>query len=443
MKNKYFIVNKNQEIIDVNNYLKLNIEDSEFNVFIKREAGISQLVSNNKQPMYLDYAQKYGFKWEPNAGLGFISYDYKANLIVNLLKLYAKSLVQEIGFPIYEVRGANAFDLSYPVVDSYAKLYGDRLLHMKAGNKSLLMSYDASYPQFNLASQYQLSSKHLPFGHFSISDCYRQEQSGELMLLYRNRRFFMPDLHPYFKDIEEAFEWFPAIEEKILRAEKDLNRGFQIVIEVSSIENWKKYQSEIFRISKRLNRDILIVILMDNKDRYWIFNMDFKIIDSLGQSREIACIQIDVENAKRLNINYVDAKGESHYPIIIHSAIPGGIERYIYMAMDNFENSFPIWLKPVQMRLIPVSGKHISFCKKIMNENVGIRIEIDDRSEGVSKRIKRSHEDLVPYSIVIGEKEEHGNSKEFENVLHKIRNAIVDKPFLPISWPKEVSKQML
>lgn len=85
--------------------------------------------------------------------------------------------------------------MSHPVVEAYASLYGDRLFNFNAGNKKLVMSYNASYPQFNLAGQYSIKDKHLPFAHFSISDCYRLEQSGECMLFVRQRRFFMPDLH--------------------------------------------------------------------------------------------------------------------------------------------------------------------------------------------------------------------------------------------------------
>jgi threonyl-tRNA synthetase len=301
------------------------------------------------------------------------------------------------------------------------------------------MSYDASYPQFNLAAEMQLNHKNLPFGHFSISDCYRYEQRGELMMLYRGRRFFMPDLHPYFKDVEEAFAWYPKIEDVLIEAAVEVNREYHIVAEIASQQVWDKYQDQIKAIAINGERDILIGIHEDQKDRYWIINVDYKILDKLGQSREIACIQIDVGNAGRLGIEYLDEEGEKQNPAIIHSALPGGFERYLYMILDNFKESMPLWLYPVQARLIPVNDNFIEVCERIevAYRNI-IRMEIDDRNESVSWRIKQSYRDLVPYSIVIGEREMSaaGNSNYSSiSQLEDLKSKMQGKPFISRSWP--------
>lgn len=445
MNNKYFVLKKNGEIVEPEKYLESSQCSNEFKVFIEREAFNKKLDSDVKSD-YLSYAKKLGFDWEPNSDNGFMRFDYKAQLIMRLVKDYARQLVQEIGFPIYEVRGANFFDMSYPVVQAYAGLYGDRLFQFNAGQKKLVMSYDASYPQFNLAGKYQLKEQNLPFGHFSISDCYRLEQSGECMLFVRQRRFFMPDLHPYFKDINEAFKWFPKIESKLLEAAKDVNREYQIVVEVSSEENWDKYQSKIKGISKNLNRDVLVCILGDGVDRYWIINVDYKIIDQLGQSREICCIQIDIGNASRLGIKYKDKKEKENHPVIIHSAVPGGLERYLYMILDNFRESFPLWLFPSQIRLIPVNEKHLAFCQRLVekSKHLPVRIEIDDRVEHLNKRIKNAHEDLVPFVVVIGDKEMSSkeNLKDFNEALSKVIKNAKNKPFIPLGYPNLISMQV-
>lgn len=450
MKNKCLVIQKEGKILEPGAYLRSPDCSEEFGVFIEREAlGIgleSKFGLSQKEPEYLYFARKMGFAWEANADLGFMSYDYKANLILRLIKNYARQLVQKIGFPVYEVRGANVFSLSHPVVQAYANLYGDRLFRFKSGKKEVVMSYDASYPQFNLAGQYRLSYKHLPLAHFSISDCYRHEQSGECMLLYRLRRFFMPDLHPYFKDIDEAFAWYPQIEKQLLGAAREVKRDYQVVFEVSSEENWEKYQSKVLALAKSLNQDVLVGILMGKKERYWAINVDYKIIDKLGQSREIACIQVDVGNAPRLGIEYVDKNGKKVNPVIIHSAVPGGIERYLYMIFDNFPESFPLWLYPVQIRLIPVSRKFVPFCQKIIEryKNLPVRIEIDDRSQSVSKRIKLAHKDLVPFPIVVGQKEidSKKESKELGLVVKKIVLEAKGKPFLDIDYPRLLSLQV-
>ena len=442
MKNKNIIIKKDGEVVDASLYIKNVDENSVFAKFVNREAfGVE---AKNEGSDYVLFAQKLGFSWEENADVGFLQYDYKANFIMRLVKEYARNLVNKIGFPIYEVSGSNVFDLSHPVVKEYADLYGDRLFQFKSGKKDVVMSYDASYPQFNLGSKYNLNHRHLPFGHFSVSDCYRHEQRGECMMLYRQRRFYMPDLHPYFKDIDEAFIWFPKIEEQLLRSAKEVGVEYNIVIEVSSEENWNKYQGKIKEIGKRLNKDVLVQILQDDKSRYWIINVDYKLMDKLGQSREICCIQIDVENAKRLNISFQDENGKNSNPIIIHSAVPGGIERYIYMLCDDFKKRFPLWLYPAQIRLLPVNDKMIVFCKDIVQKymELPIRIEIDDRSESISRKVKHAHNDLIPFPIVIGKREYAGNLEELESAISRVAEDSKEKPFLKLDYPNLMSEQI-
>jgi len=446
MNNKYLVIKKNGEIIDAKEFLKESKDSGDFGVFVKREAFGNDIKINGQKSDYLLYASKFGFNWEPNADIGFVQYDYRANLIMRLVKEYARKLVHQIGFPVYEMHGSNVFDLSHPVVEAYAKLYGDRLFQFESGKKKVVMSYDASYPQFNLAEKYVMNHRHIPFGHFSISDCYRHEQSGECMLLYRQRRFYMPDIHPYFKNVNEAFEWYPKIEKQLLKSSQEVNVNYQVVVEVSSEKNWEKYQEKILEIANRLNQNILVAILRDGKNRYWIINVDYKIIDKLGQSREICCIQIDVENAKRLRIEFIDAKGNKVNPMIIHAAVPGGIERYIYMLFDDFKKRFPLWLYPAQIRLIPVNDKLVSFCEKLIEKykDFPVRIEIDDRKEGVSKKIKCAHQDLIPFPVVIGEKEKNSPNeiKELRNAIDKVLANSKDKPFIPIEYPKLISLQV-
>jgi threonyl-tRNA synthetase len=445
MENKYVVIKRDGVVEDASKYLSELKEDSLFRAFVEREA-LGQSVSVSGNSDYLVYAQKLGFSWEQNADIGFVSQDYKANLIVRLVKEYARQLVQNIGFPIYEVSGSNMFDLSHPVVEAYAKLYGDRLYHFEAGKKEVVMSYDASYPQFNLAGQYSLSHRHLPFAHFSIADCYRHEQSGECMLLHRQRRFYMPDLHPYFKDVDEAFQWFPKIERLLLNAAEEAGMQYQVVVEVSSEENWLEYRDQIMAVAKNLNRDVLVAILQDGKDRYWIVNVDYKLVDKFGQAREVACIQIDVGNAKRLNIQYQDESGKQVYPAIIHSAVPGGIERYLYMLFDDFKQRFPLWLMPSQVRLIPVNQSLVPFCEEIIEryKNSAVRMEIDDRAESVGKKVRLAHEDLVPFSVVIGERELNDPShiQSLEEAIEKVLASAKGKPFSPMGYPVKVSQQV-
>lgn len=442
---KYFVLNQEKRVIELNDYLKMPKISKQFADFIRREAlGEVLIEQSNDKPEYLAYANKMGFNWEPNADIGHVQYNYKANLMRRLVQDYARQLVHELDLPVYEVNGANMFSLQHPVVKAYASLFGDRLYQFKSGKSDVVMSYDASYPQFNLASKSPLSHKQLPFAHFSLSDCYRHEQSGEMMLLMRQRRFYMPDIHPYFKDAAEAFAWFPKLQAKILEAGAEAKREYQVVIEVPSEKVWQEYRHYIEQIPVSLGADVLVNILEDGQDRYWVVNVDYKIIDKLGQSREIGCIQVDIGNAPRLNIHYIDEDGSAKHPVIIHSAIPGGIERYLYIMFDNFEQGLPLWLNPAQIRLIPVGGEFVESCQKLVKElsDLPLRIEIDDRSISVSSKLKRAHQDFIPHKIVIGQQEIDDGCKELRKLAKNLAKEMIGKPFIRREFPAEISKQL-
>lgn len=444
MENQYFVIFPDGRIQEAAEYLKENRAEDEFRVLIEREALRKSPPVKKEKPAYLEYAQKMGFDREENSEIGFASYNFRAQLIMRLVKEYARQLVGQIGLPIYEVRGANFFNLDHPVVQAYAGLYGERLFRLAMGKKKLVMSYDASYPQFNLAGKQKLSYRQLPFGHFSIADCYRWEQSGECMLLYRQKRFFMPDLHPYFKDVAEAFDWYSRIEAQIVGAAEEVGRKYQIAAEISSPESWRQYRKEIVQIAKRQQQKILAAVLADGKDRYWIINVDYKIIDALGQSREIGCIQIDVGNAARLGIEYIDQNGQKKNPAIIHAAVPGGIERFLYLLFDQFKAAFPLWLKPAQIRLIPVNRALVDLCRQLAKnyQNQPVRIEIDNRAENVGKKIKMAYRDLVPLPVVIGEREKKEGAKELSLAVEKVLQSAKDKPFLPLGYPQELEGRL-
>ncbi len=443
---KFFVLSQEKRVIEVDEYLKAPELDPEFARFIRREALGEVLVEqSNDRPAYLAHANRLGFNWEPNADAGHVQYDYQANLMRRLVQEYARQLVHELGMPVYEVNGANMFSLQHPVVSAYAALFGDRLYQFKSGKQDVVMSYDASYPQFNLAARVPLRAKQLPFAHFSLSDCYRHEQHGELMLLMRQRRFYMPDIHPYFRDAAEAFAWFPRLQAQIMAAGREAGREYQVVIEIPSQKVWQEYRHCIEQIPVALGHDVLVNILEDGQDRYWAVNVDYKIIDQLGQVREIGCIQVDIGNAARLDIHYIDEAGEKRHPVIIHSAIPGGIERYLYVLFDSFaERGLPLWLSPAQIRLLPVSAVFVQQCQDLVQElsDLPLRIEIDDRDASVSSKLKRAHQDCVPHKVVIGEKELADGCNGLRKLARQLAKDVAGKPFIPREWPAELSWQL-
>jgi threonyl-tRNA synthetase len=233
------------------------------------------------------------------------------------------------------------------------------------------------------------------------------------------------------------------LQAKIVGAAREAGRNYQVVIEVPSQKIWDEYRKHIEQIPGQLGADVLVNIIEDGQDRYWIINVDYKIVDYLGQVREIGCVQIDIGNAPRLNIHYIDKDGKAKHPVIIHSAIPGGIERYLYLVFDNFEQAgLPVWLQPVHIRLLPVGEAFVAQCQQLIAQFPALRIEVDDRAVSVGAKLKAAVEDLVPHRVVIGQKEVDSGYKVLKDLAARLAEEAAGKPFIPREWPAELSRQL-
>jgi len=152
-------------------------------------------------------------------------------------------------------------------------------------------------------------------------------------------------------------------------------------------------------------------------DRFFYFVMKYELnfVDTLNKAAALATDQIDIENAERYGITYTDKKGKKQHPFILHLSPSGAIERVIYALLEKAAEQqknkktamFPLWLSPTQVRVIPVSDKHLKAVEKIASEfeKKDIRVDIDDRTESIGKKIRASELSWTPYTVVIGDKE--------------------------------------
>jgi threonyl-tRNA synthetase len=305
------------------------------------------------------------------------------------------------------------FDLSVPAVKEHADLFGSRLYRIDVENKSFVMRYAACHQQFAAVRNWSLSYRHLPFGTFEVADSYRLEQSGELLLAFRLRKLHMPDCHIYCKNIEEAKEVTLKLHDKIYQEIGKLGRDYVSVYNItqSFLESNKEY---VMRLVQREGKPALLNFVPEGI-YYWVINIEYHIIDELDRPREIATFQIDIGNAKRFGISYVDEKGNREFPPIIHTAVIGSIERYLFTILDNCARSekkkekpsLPVWLSPTQVRLIPVTSEFLEFTRTVaknLAEN-SVRADIDDRDESVDKRVRDAEMNWIPYIVVAGKRE--------------------------------------
>ena len=136
--------------------------------------------------------------------------------------------------------------------------------------------------------------------------------------------------------------------------------------------------------------------------------LDFHLRDSIGRTWQCGTIQLDFQLPQRFEIEYTGADGEKHRPIMIHRVLFGSIERFIGILIEHYAGKFPVWLSPIQVKILPVSDKYLPYAKEIQSDlkKAGIRVEMDTRTEKLGYKIREARMDKVPYMIIVGEKEQ-------------------------------------
>ncbi|MGC8982637.1 MAG: threonine--tRNA ligase [Desulfurococcaceae archaeon] len=360
-----------------------------------------------------DYCKKFGFEWEPMSDHGHMRYGPYAAAMMEAVMKYSWQVVRSLGIPVYKVAGTNMFNLKERPVYEHAALFGDRLYEVEVDNERYVLRYAACHQQFAMLKDWVISYKDLPFGVFEVADSYRLEQRGEVSLCFRLRKFYMPDLHILTKDLEEAVEISKLVQKKIHEEAAKLGRRYVALYNVTE-DFLVNHKDKLVEFVKAEGAPVLLSVLPPGI-YYWVINVEYHIIDNLKRPREIATFQIDVGNGRRFGITYVDEHGEKKHPIIIHTAIIGSVERYLYMVFDSaalMEKDgktpyVPTWLAPIQVRVIPVSNEFLKYAEDVAKALFasGIRVELDDRDLTLGRKIRDAGVNWIPYIVVIGRRE--------------------------------------
>jgi len=435
-------------------------DDAEFKSLVEKEAMKRELPGG--EPHFLDYARRFGIEWESFSDVGNMRFGPEANLIMDLLAEYAGRVIRRIGIPILNVKGTNMFDVAIQPIKEHLKLFGSRAYELDVDDRTFVLRYAACFQQFSMVKDWTLSYRTLPFGTFEVADSYRMEQSGELLLSFRLRKFLMPDLHIYLKSVDEAIQIGDKIHRTIYEEIRKLHREY--VSLYNTTRSFFEANKEAFIELAKTERKPILLNFVPEGIYYWVLNVEYNIIDDLDRPREIGTFQIDVGNAKRFGIAYTDDKGEKKFPVIIHTAVIGGLERYLFTLLDSAvrlerhgkKPMLPTWISPVQVRVIPVAKQFVKQGMKLLErmEEEGIRADIDDRDDTMQSKIRDSELSWIPYTIIYGEKEEKSNQlsirsradakeskTEMATFLKNVKDEIKGYPTRTLTFPALVSQR--
>ena len=405
--------------------------------------------------------------YEPSSDAGNMRYYPKGRLMKSLIETYVTRMIHEYGG--IEVETPVMYDSNHPSIHSYFNRFPARQYNIQSDNKQLFLRFAACFGQFLMAKDFQISYKQLPLKLYELTRySFRREKSGELAGLRRLRAFSMPDCHAFCRDIDQAKEEFVKRFDLSLKVIEGLGLSsiddVDMVIRFTS-DFYEQNKEFIKTFAARMKKPI-IVEMWKERFFYFIVKWEFNFVDSLGKAAALSTDQIDVENGQRYEIEFVDSDGEKKYPIILHNSPSGAVERVIFALLEKTDKdvdmgkvpALPLWLSHTQVRIIPVSSKHLAFSEKILDQlnNNSIRTDIDDRELSVAKKIREAESEWIHFIIVIGDKEVDGKelvvrerlaksqyNTSLVNLMEKIKLEISDKPYLPLNLPSYLSKRPL
>ena len=174
---------------------------------------------------------------------------------------------------------------------------------------------------------------------------------------------------------------------------------------VGSDEIWDKAEAALAEATKLAGLDY---ILNPGEGAFYGPKLEFTLKDSLGRDWQCGTIQVDFNLPQRLGAEYVGKDNQKHIPVMLHRAAVGSIERFLGILIEEFMGDFPLWLAPVQARVLPISEKFVDYAKKVEKElvNAGVRVEVDESNEKLGYKIRQCELQKIPYKIIVGEKEQ-------------------------------------
>lgn len=467
LQSSWFIIEpKGDRLIPVSEYKLDQKKHENMQKLINYEMQKRRIV--DEQPPHVKLMKKLAIAdYEAASDLGNMRYYPKGKLMKSLIERYVTDKVMEYGG--IEVETPIMYDSKHPAMESYFNRFPARQYNIISDSKQLFLRFAACFGQFLMAKDFQISYRSLPLKLYELTRySFRKEKSGELVGLRRLRAFSMPDCHAFCKDM--------------MQAKEEILKRFELSIDVingiglsamDDVEMAIRFTEDFYKENKKIIHTLVsrfdkpvLVEMWKEKFFYFVLKWEFNYVDNLGKASALSTDQIDVENASRYQIEFIDEDGSKKNPIILHNSPSGAVERVIYALLENAAKvsrmggkpSIPLWLMHTQIRIIPVTKQHIEFCTRIAKDLTSkkIRADMDDRDESVAKKIRESESEWIHYTLVVGDKEVQSQSlvvrdrnegkqiqMKLDDIIARVSNQVSDKPYIPLNLPMKLSQRVV
>ncbi|MBY9019595.1 MAG: threonine--tRNA ligase [Candidatus Lokiarchaeota archaeon] len=439
------------EFDDEKNVLPLKeIKNEDFQLFLKSELGTKR-IDESIEPAHIKVMKEFELvDFDTNTDAGNLRWYSKGVIMKNLIKNFVEDRIIDYGAILIDT--PLMYTTKNKKLTAQTARFPARSYWVESGSDRYILRYASDFLLFDLLSSMNLKLHYFPLRVYEWEQySFRREMKGELSGLRRLRSFVMPDMHTLCKDINSSIEEFKSQYFLIKNLLDDLGIKSYIIFRATQ---------DFYRENKEWIKDLIqkegqpaLLELWEERYYYFVLKFERPVLSAQNKSATLSTNQIDVESSlesmidntgtqrQKYNINYIDSYGETKFPVILHNSPTGGLERILWGLIetairdkDKIVPGFRTWLAPIQVRILTISDDQYEYAERILEilSKESYRVDFDDRNEKLGKKIRQSEIDWIPYTIILGKKEQ-------EDQTVSVRKRLIGDPIGP---KKETSKNI-
>jgi threonyl-tRNA synthetase len=364
------------------------------------------------------------FAIDETTGPGLPLYQPNGKRILDELADYAKQLNLDAGYDPVET--PHLFRTELWKKSGHYDNYVDDMFLLDVNDEEYGLKPMNCPGHATIFEQKSWSYRDLPVRYFEDGKVYRKEQRGELSGLSRVWAFTIDDGHLFVRPDQIEAE-VNMIMDVIFAVLDTFGLDAHVALatrpekSVGSDEIWERAESQLTAV---LESQDIEYDLEEGDGAFYGPKIDFAFEDALGRKWDGPTVQLDFNMPERFDLTYTGEDNEDHRPVMIHRALYGSYERFFMVLIEHFDGKFPTWLAPEQVRILPISDDNVAYAETVAEELDDFRVEVEDRSWTIGRKITEGHKERVPYMLIVGDEEEEAGTISVRDRKERERNAV-------------------
>ena len=386
------------------------------------------------------------FSIHEEAGAGLVYWHPKGMVVRSIIEDFWKTEHIKRGYQLVSIPHIARGNLWK--VSGHYEFYRENMYFLNTGDGEYVLKPMNCPGHILIYQRHRHSYRELPIRFAELGTVYRQERTGVLHGMFRVRGFTQDDAH-IFCTPEQVFDELVGVLDLAAFMLKSLGfadyeidlsvRGEDKTKYAGSDEQWQNAEGNLLKAIEARNFKYKRA---EGEAVFYGPKIDIKLLGALGQGWQGPTIQFDFNLPERFDVNYIGADGKPHPVVMIHRTVLGSMERFVGVLIEHYGGAFPVWLAPLQVKILTISEKCTRYAGEVYSsmQDAGIRVELDNRAEKISLKVRESEMEKVPYIVVVGEKEEKSGTisvrrrskgeegrTDPQDFLQKLKNEIEEK----------------